>query len=267
MARPRGEVPIDRYNVRLPEPDSAWVKARAVAEAKTGPAVIGEAVRAARLRDAGGDQQAEEARVQASPQFQAVVREKEELSVRVLELRRQLAGRKKATPSQLEQTPRWAWPLDSLLGDEQWWDAWLPRLYELMGRDTGYDPTGRAPVDDRGYINLMELLFPAVDRVIWRSLMYPAAATADAALDRPEKMSQAATFTERGDSRGKVWEPVIRHVARGLSALEATEQPDADAYRALQVQAEITGPWVSVLRQLAGPASRELLDRVGGGQR
>ncbi len=267
MARPRGEIPIERYNVRLPESDSAWVKARAVAEVKSSPSVIAEAVRAARLRDAGADQQAEEARVQASPQFQAVVREKEELSVRLLELRRQLAGRKKATPRQLEQTPRWAWPLDSLLGDEQWWDAWLPRLYELMGRDTGYDPTGRAPVDDRGYIDLMQLLFPAVDRVTWRSAMYPVAAAAGAVPDHLEKRSQAATFSGRSDVCGQVWEPVIRHVARALSALEASERPDTDAYRAVQVQAEIMGPWVSILRQVAGPSSGELLDRVGGGQR
>jgi hypothetical protein len=36
------------------------------------------------------------------------------------------------------------------------------------------------------------------------------------------------------------------------------------AYRALQVQAEITGPWVDVLRRLLDPSFRELLGQLGG---
>jgi hypothetical protein len=268
MGRPRGEVPIDRFNVRLPEPDAEWVKARSAAGHRSCPAVIAEAVRAARLREAGTDQEADEARVLASPQFQAVQQEKEELAVRLLEVRRQLAQQKKATPpGELERMPRWSWPLDSLLGDAEWWDAWLPRLYELMGRETGYDPESRTAVDDRGYIDLMGLLFPAADRVTWRSLMYPVAATAGAGPGRTETRSPAATVSEPGEDRAHAWEPVIRHAARALTALEATERPDADAYRALQVQAEIMGPWVAVLRQLVGPSSRELLDRAGGRQR
>ncbi len=267
MSRPRGEVPIDRYNVRLPEPDSNWVKNRAAAAGRSGPAVIADAVRAARLQQSGRDQEAEEACVLASPQFQAVVREKEELAVRVLELRRQLAQQKKATADELERTPRWAWPLDSLLADAEWWETWLPRLYELMGRDTGFQVDQRQAVDDRGYVDLMALLFPSTDGVTWRELVYPATAVANAVRVRPGKRSQPSTFSERADeltdARAQVWEPVIRHVARALAALEATERPDADAYRALQVQAEITGPWVGILRQLLGPSSRELVDRLG----
>ncbi len=160
-----------------------------------------------------------------------------------------------------------AWPLDSLLADTEWWDTWLPRLGELMGRDTGFDPNQRQVVDDRGYVDLMAQLFTPVDGVTWRELVYPAAAMADTVRVRSGKSSQPATFSERAEerinARAQVWEPVVRHVARALAALEATERPDADAYRAPQVQVEIARPWVGILRSLLGPSSRELLDRLG----
>ncbi len=55
-------------------------------------------------------------------------------------------------------------------------------------------------------------------------------------------------------------EPVIRHVTLALAALEATEASAADPYHAMRVEAEITGPWVSVLRHLLGKSPAELHD-------
>jgi hypothetical protein len=148
------------------------------------------------------------------------------------------------------------------LDDAEWWNAWLPRLYELLGRDARSGET--RPVDDRGYVDLTAYLFPPIDGVTWRSLMWPVAATADAARNRTEKRSQAATVSEPGDGRARVWEPVIRHVAVALAALEATARPGTDAYRALQAQTEITGPWVSVLRRVPGSQDNRPADKTGG---
>jgi hypothetical protein len=53
---------------------------------------------------------------------------------------------------------------------------------------------------------------------------------------------------------------VVRHVALALAALETTEDSDADADHAMRLQAEITGPSVSVLRHLLGRSPAELND-------
>jgi hypothetical protein len=53
---------------------------------------------------------------------------------------------------------------------------------------------------------------------------------------------------------------VIRHVARGLGALEVAEQPDADPIHGMRVQAEISGPWVDTLRHLLGKSPAALRD-------
>src|SRR5215831_15336715 len=67
---------------------------------------------------------------------------------------------------------RWEWPVEDLLVDDAWWDRWLPRLYELLGRDlrsSGPDGAsfglGHAQpvVDSRGYGDLMSYLFPRIE--------------------------------------------------------------------------------------------------------
>ena len=120
-----------------------------------------------------------------------------------------------------------------------------------MGSD---GPGLRQPPTHGGYVDLMELMFPAIDGVTWRSLQYPAAAA-----------SRNSTSQHRdrvsGPGRALAWEPVIRHMARGLAALEAAEQPAADPYHGMRVQAEISGPWIDTLCHLLGgsPAAlREL---------
>jgi len=72
VGRPRGEVPIDRFNVRLPEPDAEWVKRRAEEEERSAPSVIAEAVHLTKLRAAGADLEAEEARIKATRPYRAL---------------------------------------------------------------------------------------------------------------------------------------------------------------------------------------------------
>jgi hypothetical protein len=112
--------------------------------------------------------------------------------------------------------PRWRWQIGELLADAEWWDRWLPSLYELLGRDLRADGGrarggGQPVVDSRGYSDLLEYLFPPTGGVTWRSPDYPAAAAA-AADDAQEGMPPSV--------RHYAWEPVLRHVAAALCALE-----------------------------------------------
>lgn len=237
MGRPTNSTPIQRYNVGLAAPAAQWVKERAYEQRTSQPAVIAHAVEEARLRQAGG-WEAEEAGVRASGLFQEVVRENEELTRRVKELRRRLAERDDDAAGGSE-APRWAWPLELLLADVEWWERWLPRLYELLGREIGNYARGNAgAVDDRGYVDLMTFLFPSVGGRCWRD---------------PEYCRSIPVQV-----RVKVWEPVIRHVALAIAALEAADQPGTDPYVAMRSRAEITGSWTAILRHLLGECSPEL---------
>jgi len=162
--------------------------------------------------------------------------------------------------------PRWEWPVGRLLTDVQWWGRWLPQVNELMGRrlaplamparhHTQDEQPALVPqgVDERGYSDLMTYLFPPVActgiTLTWRSIDYPAAAK------RVDKSADGATWTS---ARADVWEPVIRHVAEALCALEATGQPGADPYLRMRAEAEIVGPWVRILRYLVGDEEPQL---------
>jgi hypothetical protein len=59
-----------------------------------------------------------------------------------------------------------------------------------------------------------------------------------------------------------VWEPVIRHVARALTALETTSQAPGDAYSHLRVEAEIRGEWMRTLGALLGEGSGQRPDHL-----
>lgn len=184
---------------------------------------------------------------------------------RVAALRRQLAAA--AGRDRTEQrVPRWEWPLDVLLDDAGWWDRWLPRLYELLGRRlVAAEPPGRLPaygqrqaeqqpvLDERGYSDLLSFLFPPIavagEAITWRSLDYPRTAEREHA---GERSSLTAT------ARAQVWEPVVRHVAEALSALESTGEPGGDPYLRLRTEAEIVGPWARILRHLVGEEEPEL---------
>ncbi len=248
MSRRRNEVPTNRFNVSLPRPVAERVKALAEDQGRSSPAVIAALVMSM-LCDVE-DETWEEARVVASPQYQRLARRNEVLDAALTEARRQLAEQRTTTlPADLAETPRWAWPLDCLLADEQWWQRWLPRLHELLGSEAA----GRGDaLDDRGYVDLLAYLFPPIGEVTWRSLGYQAAAQAQARVP--------ARGLVGGPGRAIAWEPVIRHAALALAALEATEVSGADPFHAIRVHAEVSGSWLSTLRHLLGKSPAELRD-------
>ncbi len=199
------------------------------------------------------DEAWEEARVVASPLYRRLARRNEALDAALLESRKQLAKqRTTTTPAELAETPRWAWPLDCLLSDDHWWQLWLPKLYELLGSEA---PGRGDALDDRGYVDLLAHLFPPIGDVTWRSPEYTAAAHAITSAPHEPRMGIGS-----GPVQPLVWEPVIRHVAIALAALEAVRQSGADPYHAMRVQTEISGPWVGTLRHLLGKSPTELRD-------
>ncbi|TMC06789.1 MAG: hypothetical protein E6J41_17620 [Chloroflexi bacterium] len=148
---------------------------------------------------------------------------------------------------------RWEWPLETLLQDERWWEAWLPRLYELLGQELQgqFAAADQLPRDARGYIDLMSYLFPPIGDTDWRSPAYGGAALAASAAP----VAAQTMPPTLGPLRGHVWEPVVRHVAEALAALESTGAEGADAYLRLRAKAEIIGPWSEALFRLLGEAA------------
>jgi hypothetical protein len=151
----------------------------------------------------------------------------------------------------VERGPRWTWPIGALLADRQWWDRWLPHLNELLGRKlreptkpggpsrAGYGERQSASeprlvVDQRGFADLMEFLFPTLTTdqgdVSWRSIDYP------------KLMGPAAP----------IWEAVIRHVATALASLEQSSEPKADPRYRFILEDELTGAWLRTLTYLIG---------------
>jgi hypothetical protein len=64
-----------------------------------------------------------------------------------------------------------------LLADRAWWERWLPRLGELLGRDLPASTNGRGTgLDERGYLDILGHLLPPIGEVTWRSPDYPRAA-------------------------------------------------------------------------------------------
>jgi hypothetical protein len=249
MSRHRNEVPTDRFNVSLPRPIANKVKALAEAQRTSGPAAIAALLTSAIQSDAD-DQDADEARILASAPYQRLMAEKDRLAEALTEARRRLAEQHRASSDEMETRPRWAWPLDCLLADAEWWERWLPRLYQLLGSEGAV--RDRIPLR-AGYVDLLEHLFPAIDGVTWRSPDYRTAAE--------ECVSSAPRSSlPNNPGRAQAWEPVLRHVVRALAALETTEESGADPFHAMRVHDEISGPWVAVLRHLLGRSLPELHD-------
>jgi hypothetical protein len=123
----------------------------------------------------------------------------------------------------------------------------LPRLYQLLGSEA---PGRGVASADTGYVDLLGHLYPPIGATTWCSPEYGALAQSTA--------PASGHGLPLGPGRARSWAPVIRHVALALVALETTEDSDADPYHAMRVQAEITGPWVSVLRHLLGRSPAEL---------
>jgi hypothetical protein len=162
--------------------------------------------------------------------------------------------------------PRWRWPLETLVADRPWWDEWLPVLGELIGRnleyDRGYsDRQARPVVDDRGFADLMAYLFPAFtdergQPVPWHSHEYPRLARM-----AWTNASDGSRVRQR-PVRAEVWEPVVRHVACALTALESTSRTSGDAYTHLRVQAEIRGEWMRTLGTMIGTGISQRSDHL-----
>jgi hypothetical protein len=150
--------------------------------------------------------------------------------------------------------PRWEQPVEELLEDSSWWDRWLPRLYELLGRADAdlqhLSEDGEVATDGRGYIDLMGRLFPPAGAVTWRSADYPRAMASDASGGPHDGLRQP--------TRAHVWESALRHVALALSALEDSGQPGASPQVRLETLARLTGTWVSALDTLTGQAPPNL---------
>jgi hypothetical protein len=189
---------------------------------------------------------------------------------RIEELEHQLAAVFKAhrppEPTHANHTrARWEWPIEDLLLDDAWWDRWLPRLYELLGRDlrdSGPEwATGLGHalpvVDSRGYGDLMSYLFPPVEdngrELTWRSIDYPQAA-AVAARQQPHEGVLPSI-------RPHVWEPALRHVALALCALEHSARAGTDPQLRLDANERITGSWVRTLCNVVGDGHVEELPR------
>jgi hypothetical protein len=169
---------------------------------------------------------------------------------RIAELERQLeavfSAHRPPEPSPC-RGPRWEWPMAELLADRAWWERWLPRLGELLGRDLPASANGRGTgLDVRGYVDILGHLLPPVGAVTWHSPDYP----------------RAATESGLPPARAQVWEPVVRHVAVALCALERCAEEGADPQLRLDCAERITGPWVRVLRNLVGEGQVEQLPKL-----
>lgn len=188
-------------------------------------------------------------------------------------LRRRLRAREEAD-NRAAGAPRWEWPVAELLADEEWWAAWLPRLYELLGRDLTATPARSQPyggprpapvVDKRGYSDLMTFLFPpfrdARGGLIadWRNAEYPALAWQEWEARRARKELNEGTPPP---ARPYAWEPTLRHVVRALCALEQASGPGADPTYGIRVEEELTGPWLRTLRHVTGETAPPELPRA-----
>jgi len=162
---------------------------------------------------------------------------------------------------QASNLPRWEWPVEDLLADRDWWELLLPRLYEVLGRQTHvYDPS-LIVADDRGYVDLLGLLFPAIREQAgavaeWHSREYPAHAKRH--WQHHAASSGIATEIAVGCQAAAMWEPVVRHVAKALSALEITSAPGADPILCIRAEDDIAGAWLRTLRRLTGADRADL---------
>jgi hypothetical protein len=251
-----------RFNLTLTEGEAGRLEAYAASVSRR-PTTAAKELLLAGLAAAGDNDGQDVAALQR--RYEEVQRERDDLSRQldtVFEAQRPPAHAAMPTASLSETTggdgrrarrrrrwARWRWPMEDLLADTAWWDRWLPDLYELLGRDLRGEPDewggpGEPIVDRRGYGDLLTYLFPPVDDVTWRSADYPRMASLQA--------RQGAQHGTSPPVRAQVWEPVLRHVATALRALEETSAAGTDPQLRLEAEARITGSWVQVLRTLVG---------------
>lgn len=238
-----------RYHLTLETAEADLLDAYAEEQAKP-PATVAARLLATELRrvtSGAGDELAE------------ATRQLEQMRTANVALRRRL--RDAGVDGELE-IPRWEQPLSGLLHDREWWTTWLPRLYQLLGRQPHLYERNRVDVlDDRGYPDLMSSLFPPVrdrgGRVVaeWHSPYYADHCIRDREFSRS---GPGVGDGGAGPARPVVWEPVLRHVAVALCALEQTAVVGADSLFRIRVEDEITGAWLRTLRRLTGSETAEL---------
>jgi hypothetical protein len=163
-----------------------------------------------------------------------------------------------APPDDDPPAPRWERPVEHLLTDTDWWDRWLPRLYEVLGRADSailiLDEDGNAARDERGYIDLLGRLF---------CRQGPSLGGRPSTLgSRRRGPLPGAHDGGRPPARIQAWEPVIGHVALALCALEDTGTPGSSPHLRLETLTRLTGTWVPVLNALVGGGSARLPDPV-----
>jgi hypothetical protein len=179
----------------------------------------------------------------------------EEADRQAAELRHQAQERGDPEPPKLA---RWERPVEEVLAEPTWWDRWLPRLYELLGRDlvlqqaeSGTFGQREPIVDDRGYSDLMAYLFPPIREAGGRVMTWR----------NPEYAARAAGQHQQGilpPTRPHVWEPVVRHVALALATLERTSSAGTDPQVRLEALERLHGAWARTLRYLVGQGSPDL---------
>lgn len=262
MPRPRKEQPSKRLTITLDAEDAERLDAHAEALGRP-PATAAARLLTAALQRAEHDP-VEEQLVEA----QGTVRR---LQNALLDLESKARARDQVAAL---SRPRWAQSMQAILDDGDWWDAWLPELYALLGRQleaTARDLSSKSQVlDERGYADLLTFLFPPlVDRrgsaITWRHPDYAHFARLDwESARRPREGGSVATLTQAPSRpvRAEVWEPVIRHIAKALALLESTSEPDTDPYLRMRADDEIRGGWLRTLGALIGHGDKLQPDRV-----
>ena len=200
----------------------------------------------------------------------ATSQETDELGValgQVAELQQANAGLRRrleaagADPLAATKVPRWEWPLEDLLADREWWATWLPRLSELLGREVRpYGLPGVDGLDQRGYVDLIAMLFPPVHQnghivAEWNSLAYPNQVIRGSQRDQSRQQPQGPAGSV---TRAAVWEPILRHVTVALCAIEETSVPGADPVLRIRLQDELAISWLRTLRRLTGAEPADL---------
>jgi hypothetical protein len=269
MGRPSNGMPRERYSTTISAELAARWTAHAGKKANATAARLLERAMEHAMNDGDAlDLDADSSHPQAADagrlasverRLEEAERQIEELTIRLVKVQRE-RQEPAASSTVVEHAAgqpgaRWEWPLKALLADEGWWDVWLPRLYELLGHNVPRQLTDAdkpAARDERGYVDLMVLLFPPIGGADWRSPAYGAAALAAAP-------TQASALLARAPHRGHAWEPVVRHVVEALCALESTGAEGTEAYLRLRAKAEIIGPWAEALLHLLG--ERQLRQR------
>ena len=218
------------------------------------------------------------ARLLVQALLKATSQETDELAIalrQVAELQRANAGLRRrleaagADPLAATKVPKWEWPLEDLLADRQWWAIWLPRLCELLGREVHpYGLPSVEELDHRGYVDLMTMLFPPVHQnghivAEWNSLEYPNQLLHDSQGDKSRQQPQCAAGSV---TRAAVWEPILRHVAVALCAIEQTSVPGADPVLRMRTQDELAIGWLRTLRRLTGAEPADLPGPVVRGE-